>query len=123
MEKLQVFQVTELLQRVIKHDFLQLIIRWNAKLRNEPFSFNEALLDLLMIIDERAAPCRPTQLQHESIQIFDLDVTCGIWIKLLPDVYEVLNLVVLDWQRKVIRLLQKCINDDRNEQVYEYLGH
>ena len=41
----------------------------------------------------------------------------------MPDIYEVLNFIVLDWELKVISLFQECIDDDRNEQVYEYLRH
>ena len=76
-----------------------------------------------MIINEKAAPGLLAQLQHESVQICDQDESGGLRIELLPSLNKVLNLVLLNRQLKVIRLLQECINDDCNEQIDEHLGH
>ena len=43
-------------------------------------------------------------------------------VKLLPNVHEVLDFVLFNWQLKVIGLLQEGIYDDRNEQVDKDLG-
>ena len=76
-----------------------------------------------MVFDEKAAPWLLAQCQHESVQIFDQDKTSGLWIEFLPSRNKILNLILLNRQLKVICLLQEGINDNRNEQINEHLGH
>ena len=122
VENCQVFHVAQLLQSVIKHDLFELIVGRNAQSGNKALSLVIALSDFLVVIDQLTALIGFRELEHEPIQVFDGDVASGVRVKFLPNVHEVLDFILFNWELKVIGLLQKGVDDDRNEEVDEYLG-